>query len=54
LDLANSVRWRFESLLSSDKASELTEAWRLDGIDGVTNTPAVVNDVAYQSRSEAF
>jgi hypothetical protein len=26
---------------------ELTEAWRLDGIGGVTGTPAVVNGVVY-------
>lgn len=27
--------------------SELTETWRLDGIGGVTGTPAVVNGVVY-------
>ncbi|OOO01845.1 MAG: hypothetical protein USCGTAYLOR_01923 [Chromatiales bacterium USCg_Taylor] len=27
--------------------SDLTEAWRLDGIGGVTGTPVVVNGVVY-------
>ena len=38
---------RSESVLSSDKLSELTEAWRIDGIGGVAGTPAVVNGVIY-------
>jgi outer membrane protein assembly factor BamB len=41
------VHNRSESVLSSDKLSELTEAWRIDGIGGVAGTPAVVNGVIY-------
>jgi hypothetical protein len=47
LDHANSVHNHPKSVLSPDKLSELTEAWRLDGIGGVTGTPAVVNGVVY-------
>jgi hypothetical protein len=41
------VHNRSESVLSSDRLSELTEAWRLNAIGGVPGTPAVVNCVVY-------
>jgi hypothetical protein len=47
LNHANAVHNRSESVLSSDKLSELTETWRLASIGGVAGTPAVVNGAVY-------
>ncbi len=46
-DLGNSRLNAEEDQITSATADDLTEAWSLDGVVGVTSTPTVVDDVAY-------
>jgi outer membrane protein assembly factor BamB len=46
-DYANSVNNQSEDALSSENVSGIQEVWRLDGIGGVTGTPAIVDGVVY-------
>ncbi len=46
-DLANS-RWNpDEEAITTETAADLTEAWSIDGIVGVTSSPTIADDVAY-------
>jgi hypothetical protein len=53
LPVSNPKNNRSESVLLSDKLSELTETCKLNGIGGVTGTPAVVNGVWSTSATGA-
>jgi polyvinyl alcohol dehydrogenase (cytochrome) len=46
-DLGNSRANTAEKIVSPDSVSQLTPRWRVDGISGVTSTPAVVDGVVY-------
>ncbi|HEX6261758.1 MAG TPA: PQQ-binding-like beta-propeller repeat protein [Actinomycetota bacterium] len=47
LDHANSMHNLAEDTLSPENVAELREAWRLEGIGGVTGTPLVLDGVVY-------
>jgi polyvinyl alcohol dehydrogenase (cytochrome) len=46
-DLANSRLSPEASDVTPDTVGRLREAWRLDGLSGVTSSPTVVDDIAY-------
>lgn len=46
-DGTNSRTTPFETTISPDNAATLVERWRIDGIKGVTSTPAILGDRVY-------
>jgi len=46
-DLANSRRQELETRLGPGNVAGLAEAWRVDGLTGVTGTPAVRDNTVY-------
>jgi PQQ-like domain len=46
-DLSNSRRQELETRLGPANVAGLAESWRVDGLTGVTGTPAVRDNVVY-------